>query len=150
MDRGTVPLLHWLHVSIAVCAHCGGPVATFASMCPRCGHRASSHGTVIVHGVPVFGSKRRGVVSRVARRTAAMLLLGAAATGVFLLSHISRPENGHEADDQEEACRAIEETGEEFEGQLADCQMKLARLKAIEHHQRSSTAPTLDSTRQSP
>ena len=119
-------------------------------MCPRCGHRASGHGAVIVHGVPVFGSTRRGVVSRVARRTVAMLLLGAAAAGVFLLSHISRPQNAHEADDQEEACRAIEETGEEFEGQLADCQMKLARLKAIEHHQRSATAPTLDSTRQSP
>jgi len=139
-----------LHVSIAVCAHCGGPVATFASMCPRCGHRASGHGAVIVHGVPVFGSTRRGVVSRLARRTVAMLLLGAAAAGVFLLSHISRPQNAHEADDQEEACRAIEETGEDFAGQLADCQMKLARLKAIEHHQRSATAPTLDSTRQSP
>jgi hypothetical protein len=119
-------------------------------MCPRCGHRASSHGAVIVHGVPVFGSRRKGLVSRVARRTATMLILGAAAAGVFLLSHISRPQNAHEADDQEEACRAIEETGEEFEGQLADCQMKLARLKAIEHHQRSAAAATLDSTRLSP
>jgi hypothetical protein len=123
---------------------------TYASMCPRCGHRASSAGTVVIGGIPVYGSRRRGVIALVARRTLTMLLLGAAVAGVFLLSHISRPQNSYQADDQEEQCRAIEESGEEFEGELSECQTKLARLRAIEHHQMSATPLTLDSTRQAP
>jgi Spy/CpxP family protein refolding chaperone len=79
-----------------------------------------------------------------------MVLLGAAVAGMFLLAHIARPQNTHQADDQEEQCRAIEESGEEFEGELSECQTKLARLRAIEHHQMSATPPTLDSTRQAP
>lgn len=140
-----------LRVSIAVCAHCGGPVATFASMCPRCGHRAGSGGTVVIGGVPVFGSRRRRLFSLVARRMVTMLLLCAAVAGVFLLSHVSRPQNVHEADDQEEQCRAIEEAGEEYEGELAACQAKLARLRMIEHHQMNAAPSlTLDSLHQSP
>ena len=119
-------------------------------MCPRCGHRASSRGTVMIDGIPVYGSQRRGVLSLVARRAAVMLLLGAAVAAVFLLSHIARPQNTHQADDQEEQCRAIEESGEEYEGELSECQTKLARLRAIEHHQLSATPATLDSTRQAP
>jgi hypothetical protein len=79
-----------------------------------------------------------------------MLLVGAAVAGVFFLSHISRPENTHQADDQEAQCRAIEESGEEFEGELSECQTKLARLRAVEHHQMSATPVTLDSTHPSP
>ena len=145
--QSTLPLLR---VSIAVCAHCGGPVATYASMCPRCGHRASSRGAVMIGGVPVYGSRRAGVLSLVARRMVAMLLVVAAVAGVFLLSHMSRPTNTHQADDQEEVCRAIEDTGEEFVGELSQCQAKLARFRAIEHHQMNGTPQPLDSTRQAP
>lgn len=62
----------------------------------------------------------------------AMLLLCAAVAGVVLLSHLSRPENTHQADDQEEVCRAIEEAGEDYVGELAACQAKLARLRVME------------------
>jgi hypothetical protein len=149
-DRDPDPLFSSSRVSVAVCAHCGGPVVTYASMCPRCGHRASSRGTVVIGGIPVYGSRRRGVLSLVARRTVTMLLVSAAVAGVFFLSHISRPENTHQADDQEEQCRSIEESGEEFEGELSECQTKLARLRAVEHHQMSATPVTLDSTHSSP
>jgi hypothetical protein len=104
----------------------------------------------MIGGVPVYGSRRSGMLGRAARRVAAMLLIGAAVAGVFLLSHISRPENTHQADDQEEQCRAIEESGEEVEGELSDCQTRLARLRAIEHHQTNAAAVTLDSVRQAP
>jgi len=125
-------------------------VAAFASMCPRCGHRADKRGgAVVIGGVPVFGSRRKGVFSLVARRLVTMLILCAAVAGVFLLSHVSRPQNMHEVDDQEEQCRAIEDSGEEFVGQLSQCQMKLARLRLIEHA-RNTPAPTLDSTHQAP
>jgi hypothetical protein len=133
------PLL--LRVSIALCAHCGGPVATFASMCPRCGHRASSRGAVMIGGVPIYGSRRRDLGLRVARRMATVLLVGAAVAGVFLLSHLSRPPRAHQADDQEAQCRAIEEDGEEFVGELAQCQTKLARLRIIEHAEASARQP---------
>jgi hypothetical protein len=123
---------------------------TYASMCPRCGHRASSQGTVMIGGIPVYGSRRTGVFALVARRTLTILLVGATVAGAFFLSHIARPENAHQADDQEEQCRAIEESGEEFEGELSECQTKLARLRAIEHHEMSTTPATLDSTRPSP
>jgi hypothetical protein len=119
-------------------------------MCPRCGHRASSRGAVMIDGVPVYGSRRAGVLGLVARRAVAMLLVGAAVAGVFFLSHISRPTNTHQADDQEQICRAIEEEGEQFEGELSQCQAKLARFRAIEHHQMNGTPQTLDSTRQAP
>jgi len=120
-------------------------------MCPRCGHRAGSGGTVVISGVPVFGSHRKGLISLVARRLVAMLLVCAAVAGVFLLSHVLRAENTHEADDQEEGCRAIEVEGEEYAGELAACRAKLARLRAIEHHQMNA-APlqTLDSLHQAP
>jgi len=139
-----------LRVSIAVCAHCGGPVVTYASMCPRCGHRASSRGAVMIGDVPVYGSRRAGVFRLVARRAVTFLLVAAAVAGVFLLSQISRPPNTHQADDQEQQCRAIEEAGEETEGELARCRTRLARLRAIEHHQKNGTAQALDSIRQSP
>ena len=87
---------------------------------------------MVIGGVPVFGSKRRRLFSLVARRMVTMLLLSAAVAGVFLLSHVSRPQNTHQADDQEEQCRAIEEAGEEYVGELAECQSKLARLRLIE------------------
>ena len=137
-------------MTVAVCAHCGGPVVTYASMCPRCGHRASSQGTVMIGGIPVYGSRRRGVFALMARRAVTVLLVGAAVAGVFFLSHISRPENTHQADDQEEQCRMIEESGEEIEGELSACQTKLARLRAIEHHQMSATPAALDSIHPSP
>jgi hypothetical protein len=104
----------------------------------------------MIGGLPVYGSRRAGVLSLVARRTVTMLLVGAAVAGVLLLSHISRAPNTHQADDQEQECRSIEEGGEEFEGQLSQCQMKLARLRTIEHHQMSATPQVLDSIRQSP
>jgi Spy/CpxP family protein refolding chaperone len=104
----------------------------------------------MIGGIPVYGSRRKGVFALVARRAATMLLVGAAVAGVFFLSHIARPENTHQADDQEEQCRMIEESGEEIEGELSECQTKLARLRAIEHHQMSATPATLDSTHPSP
>ena len=123
---------------------------TFASMCPRCGHRASRRGAVIVGGVPVFGSRRRGLFSRVARRTATLLLMGAAAVGAFLLSHFARTPNAHQADYQEEQCRAIQDAGEGYKGQLADCLARLARLRAAERMRAAQPTRTLDSVPQSP
>ena len=109
-------------------------------MCPRCGHRAGSGGTVVIGGIPVFGSRRRRLFSLVARRMVTMLLLCAAVAGVFLLSHVARPQNMHQADDQEEQCRAIEEAGEDYVGELAACQSKLARLRLLERdHARAET-----------
>jgi hypothetical protein len=123
---------------------------TFASMCPRCGHRASSRGAVIVRGVPVFGARRRGVVGRMARRVATFFLVGAAVGGMFLLSHLYRTPSTHPADDQEEQCRTIEESGEDDTGQLAACLAKLARLRAAERAREAPPTRTLDSARQSP
>jgi hypothetical protein len=102
----------------------------------------------MVRGVPVYGSRRRGLFLRTTRRLATVLLVGAVAAGAFLLSHISRAPSTHQADDQEERCRLIEESeDEEYAGELAECQQKLARLRVIEH----ATPPsTLDSIRQSP
>ena len=106
-------------------------------MCPRCGHRASSRGAVMIGDVPVYGSRRKGLISRVASRVVTFLVVCAAVGGVFLLSHLSREPSVHQADDQEEICRVIEEAGEEdYVGQLAECQSKLARLRAIEHASR--------------
>jgi hypothetical protein len=80
----------------------------------------------------------------------AMFLVGAAVVGVFLLSHLSRKPSAHEADDQEQECRAIEEGGEDYAGQLANCNTKLARLRLIEHGRSVRPATALDSIRPSP
>lgn len=95
----------------------------------------------MIGGVPIYGSHRRGLLLRVARRMATVLLVGAAVGGVFLLSHISRPTRTHQADDQEAQCRAIEEDGEEYAGELAECQTKLARLRVIEHAEATARQP---------
>jgi hypothetical protein len=87
----------------------------------------------MIGDVPVYGSRRPGVFSRMVRRMVAMLLVGAAVAGVFLLSHLSRKPSAHEADDQAEQCSTIAEAGEDYPGQLADCNAKLARLRVIEH-----------------
>jgi hypothetical protein len=150
LERGPVSLLRLCCVSIALCAHCGGPVATYASMCPRCGHRASSRGAVMVGGIPVYGSRRRGPLGRMARRMATALLVGAGVGAVFLLSHLYRTPSAHEADDQEGTCRAIQESNyEEHPGELADCFARLSRLRAAERREAPPTR-TLDSVRPSP
>lgn len=104
----------------------------------------------MVGGVPVFGSRRRGLVSRVVRRGVALLIVGAGVGAVFLLSHLTRVPSAHEADDQEEACRTIEESGEEEVGELANCLKKLSHLRAVEHDREASSARALDSVRRSP
>lgn|SRR5437763_16727358 len=119
-------------MSIAVCAHCGGPVVTFASMCPHCGHRGSGHGSVTVGNIPLFGSRHRGMLGRVARRLATVVLIGMGAAALFLLSHLSRPVRTHQADDKEEQCRLIQETYEAYPGELSDCLARLSYLKAVE------------------
>jgi hypothetical protein len=119
-------------VPIAVCAYCGGPVVTFASMCPHCGHRASSRGAVTIGSVPVFGSRRRGPLGRLARRLTTFVLVGAGVAVLFVLSHLLRASRSHQADDQEEQCRIVAGMGEEHPGELAECQSKLSQLRAIE------------------
>ena len=81
---------------------------------------------------------------------ATVLLVSAAVAGVLLLSHLSRTPSAHQADDQEEQCLAIQESGEEEPGQLADCLAKLSRLRAAEHARETPPTRTLDSARQSP
>ena len=86
-----------------------------------------------------------------ARRMATVLLVGAAAAGAFLLSHISRAPSAHQADDQEEQCQAIEESGEEESGSSSPTALpKLSRLRAVEHARETPPTRTLDSVRQSP
>jgi hypothetical protein len=79
-----------------------------------------------------------------------VLIVGAGVGAVFLLSHLTRAPSAHEADDQEEACRTIEESGEEKPGELANCLKRLSHLRAVEHDRTASSARTLDSVRQSP
>jgi hypothetical protein len=86
----------------------------------------------MVRGVPVFGSRRRGVFSRMTRRVVTLLFVSAAVAGVLFLAHLSRVPNAHQADDQEEQCRIIQESGEEYAGQLSACQAKVARLRLME------------------
>jgi hypothetical protein len=103
----------------------------------------------MVGGIPVYGSRRRGLFSRVTRRVATLLLLGAGVAAVFLLAHFSRAPGAHEADDQEGTCRTIQESNEEeYPGQLADCFAKLSRLRAAERSREATRA--LDSVRRSP
>lgn len=90
-------------------------------------------------------------MSRVMRRTVTVLIVGAGVAGVFLLSHLSRATSAHQADDQEEMCRMIEEGGEEeYPGQLADCFKKLSQMRAAERGRDASQARTLDSVHLSP
>jgi hypothetical protein len=81
---------------------------------------------------------------------ATVLLVGAALAGVFLLSHLSRTPSAHQIDDQEEQCLAIQDSGEEEPGQLADCLAKLSRMRAAERGRETAPTRTLDSARQSP
>jgi len=91
----------------------------------------------MIGDVPVYGSRQKSLIRRVASRMMTLILLGAAVGGAFLLSHLSREPSAHQADDQEQLCRAIEESGEEdYVGQLAECRTKLARLRVIEHANR--------------
>ena len=69
----------------------------------------------------------------------------------FLLSHLSRATSAHQADDQEEMCRMIEEAGEEeYPGQLADCFKKLSQMRAAERGRDAFQTRALDSVRLSP
>jgi hypothetical protein len=79
-----------------------------------------------------------------------MLLVGAAVGAAFMLSHLYRTANAHEADDQEERCRSIEELGESEPGQLSACLTRLTRLRAAERAREAPPTRTLDSARQSP
>jgi hypothetical protein len=86
----------------------------------------------MVGSVPIFGSRRRGPLGRLARRLTTFLLVGAGVAALLLLSHLSRASHSHQADDQEEQCRIVAGMGEEHPGELAECQSKLSRLRAIE------------------
>ena len=125
-------------------------IAVERPACPHCGHRSSGRGSATVDSLPLFGARRRGVFGRAARRLVAALIVGAGAVALFLLSHLARTPGTHQADDQEERCRIIEESGEASPGELADCQAKLAYLRAVERATQTPPARTLDSVRQSP
>jgi hypothetical protein len=80
----------------------------------------------------------------------AALIVGAGTGALFLLSHLARPARTHQADDQEEQCRIIEESGEDTPGELSDCQSRVAYLRAVERAAQTPPARSLDSVRQSP
>jgi hypothetical protein len=90
------------------------------------------------------------LVSRVTRRLATALILGAGAGTLFLLSHLARLKGTHQAEAQEEQCRIIEESGEESPGELSACQAKLSYLRAVERATQTPPARTLDSIRRAP
>jgi hypothetical protein len=75
---------------------------------------------------------RRGAIAKAARRLGAMLLLGAGAAALLLLAHLVRPHSTHEADDKEVQCQIIQETNEDYPGELATCQAELSYLRAKE------------------
>ena len=115
---------------MAPCASCIRHLLTDAPGCPRCRPAAS---TDVATRIRSLGGSGSGALSRGLRRlfiTLLVLIVGFTwlAAASYAWSHRAQ----ETADQRAVQCGMIEEDGEEYIGELADCRNRLAYLRLIE------------------
>jgi hypothetical protein len=111
------------------CARCGGLVALHGSACTHCGQQANARATA-PRGVVVEQSDS---LSQLVRRLCITLLILIVGVTWFAAASYARAHHPLEsADEKAIQCDLIEEQGEDYFGELADCRNRLAYLRLME------------------
>jgi hypothetical protein len=115
-------------MAIAICTYCGGLVLIRATMCPHCGQRGEA--TPSRRKVSTFGSKKG--LPLVVRRLIVCAVVGAGAVISLAFANWIRPASSHPIEETVSECELIRESGEEVEGELTNCEARLAHLRAAD------------------
>lgn len=97
-------------------------------MCPHCGQRGES--TVSRRKTSTFGAKKP--LPLPVRRLLICAMVGMGAVMTLAFAHWIRPETSHPIEDVVSECESIREGGEEVEGELNQCEARLAHMRAAQ------------------